>query len=577
MVSAIMPPLDDLSPEQAVAALEQLAAAFNPSSVRPQRSIVGELPRRSSAPVGPAEPSWPTVSDVTATWSDSVHAQILEMLPEALLIADKTGRVVFANRRAAALFGYARNELLGLRFENLVPDETAEADTRSRADSVDLRVRSMGAEREVRARRRDGHWFPVEISRSQLQTASGSFITAIIRDISEASWMEARYRTLVEELPAVTFMAALEGGVNELYVSPQIEDLLGFSQREWLEDPVLWYTQLHEDDRERWHREFAITCVAAEPFRSVYRFRARDGRTVWVHGEAKVVRDHTGRPLFLQGIAFDITDRKNAEDALRRSHEQLERLVMDRTAELQDANSVLHAEVAERRRAEEQVRASLHEKEVLLKEVHHRVKNNLQLVSSMLRLQSAGHSDPATLAAFEESQHRVKAMARIHERLYQTSDLARIDFAQYTRDIVSGLVRSYGSGARVDIQVSDVMLGLDEAIPCGLIINELVSNSLKYAFRKEAPGLIRIELGLEPETDQVRLVVSDDGIGFPPGLDFRCTSSLGLQLVTTLSEQIGGAIELDRRNGTTFVVRFPLRAEVVEGNVAPGGGEQSLG
>src|SRR5690349_15920761 len=128
---------------------------------------------------------------------------------------------------------------------------------------------------------------------------------------------EARYRTLVEQIPVVTFLAALDGGVNELYVSPQIEALLGFSQKEWLEDPILWYTRLHPEDRERWHLEFARTCATGERFRSEYRFLARDGRVVWVHGEAHLVRDEAGRPLFLQGIAYDITEKKKAEEVLR--------------------------------------------------------------------------------------------------------------------------------------------------------------------------------------------------------------------------------------------------------------------
>ena len=128
---------------------------------------------------------------------------------------------------------------------------------------------------------------------------------------------EARYRTLVEQLPAVTFMASLDDGVNEIYVSPQIEKLLGFTQKEWLDDPILWYRQLHPDDQTRWHTEFARTCASGAHFRSEYRFLARDGRVVWVHGEAQMVRDDAGRPLFLQGIAFDITERKKAEEKFR--------------------------------------------------------------------------------------------------------------------------------------------------------------------------------------------------------------------------------------------------------------------
>src|SRR5262249_43967620 len=171
---------------------------------------------------------------------------------------------------------------------------------------------------------------------------------ATIRDVSERRQaelqlrkMEARYHTLVEGIPAVTFMAALDEGVNELYVSPQIEELLGFSQKEWLENPVLWYAQLHPDDRGRWHAEFARTCATGEPFRSVYRFIARDGRVVWVHGEAQVVRDEDGRPLFLQGVAFDITGMKQAEMNLKALNTILEQRVAERTAELTRSNQAL--------------------------------------------------------------------------------------------------------------------------------------------------------------------------------------------------------------------------------------------
>jgi PAS domain S-box-containing protein len=133
---------------------------------------------------------------------------------------------------------------------------------------------------------------------------------------------EARYRSLIEQMPAVTFMASLDGGDNELYVSPQIEEMLGFTQKEWLDNPVLWYTQLHPDDQSRWHIEFAETCATGKNFRAEYRFIARDGRVIWVHGEAKMVRDEDGNPRYLQGIAFDITSRKKSEEAMREARDR---------------------------------------------------------------------------------------------------------------------------------------------------------------------------------------------------------------------------------------------------------------
>src|SRR5262249_14010891 len=152
---------------------------------------------------------------------------------------------------------------------------------------------------------------------------------------------EARYRSLVEQIPAVTFLAALDEDLREFYVSPQIEALLGFTQEEWLSNPFLWYRQLHPDDRERCHLEFARGCRTGGPFRAEFRALTRDGRVVWVRGEARVVRDERGTPLFIQGIGYDITESKRAEEAVRASAEQIE--------------------------------ASLREKEVLLEEIHHRV------------------------------------------------------------------------------------------------------------------------------------------------------------------------------------------------------------
>ena len=333
-----------------------------------------------------------------------------------------------------------------------------------------------------------------------------------------AAIAEARYRALVEQIPAVTFMASLEGGLSDVYVSPQIEALLGFSQEEWMSDPVLWFRQLHPDDRELWNREFARGCATGGPFRVVCRFLTRAGEIVWVHGEARLIPDESGRPLLLQGVAFDITESK---------------------------------------RAEEIVKSSLREKELLLKEIHHRVKNNLQITSSLLRLQAAKIADAAVRQLLRESQDRIRSMALVHEMLYRSQDLARVDFPQYVRALVPQLFRSYNAGGRVRyrVELDEIVFGVDLAVPCGLIINELVANALKHAFPGDRRGEICVRMRLEQ--DRYRLSVEDDGIGFPAGLDFSQTGTLGLQLVRTLTEQVGGRLQQKVGQGTAFVIDLP--------------------
>ena len=213
---------------------------------------------------------------------------------------------------------------------------------------------------------------------------------------------------------------------------------------------------------------------------------------------------------------------------------------------------VLLQDVTERRVAEERIRLSLKEKEVLLKEVHHRVKNNLQIISSLLNLQSKYIKDDQALEMFKESRNRIRSMTLIHEKLYRSKDLANIDVAEYIQNLSSNLFRSYSAG-RISLktQVDDMLLST--AIPCGLIINELVSNSLKHAF-PEKQG--EIYVNLHRDDGRSTLIVSDNGVGFPENVDFRNTDSLGLQLVCTLTDQLDGAIELNRRDGTEFKITF---------------------
>ncbi|MCP4608052.1 MAG: PAS domain S-box protein, partial [Planctomycetes bacterium] len=283
-----------------------------------------------------------------------------------------------------------------------------------------------------------------------------------------------------------------------------------------------------------------------------------DERRVLLSINAAPLSDELGQISGMVAAVEDVTEQVRAEEELRKHRDHLEKLVAERTTALIEANEQLQQSLIERRQAEQQIKTSLEEKEVLLKEIHHRVKNNLQVISSLLSLQAGYIKDEKALVMFHESRHRVKSMALVHERLYRSPDLARIDFAEYIRDLTTYLFRAYGVNSRqtkLKIKVADVTLGIDTAIPCGSIINELVSNSLKYAFPTGQPGQISIDLQLLADR-RFALLVSDNGIGFPEELDFRKTKSLGLRLVNTLVRQLNGTIELKHDAGTKFKIMF---------------------
>lgn len=267
----------------------------------------------------------------------------------------------------------------------------------------------------------------------------------------------------------------------------------------------------------------------------------------------------------------EIVVRKSAEAALKKAHDELELRVEQRTEELRASNVLLKSEITERKRAEEereqllaQLLSSLREKEMLLREVHHRVKNNMQVISSLLNLQAESIPDHRFREVLNESKNRIRAMALVHEKLYRTSDIENIDFHEYLEHLTNDLSRFYDLNTgiiRLSIDARGVILGIDSAIPCGLIISELISNALKYAFPDGREGDVWIVMKkLEPAEagkNTYMLIVGDNGIGMPETLDIRKVKSLGMHLVTSLAEhQLLGRIELDRTSGTEFRITF---------------------
>ena len=345
----------------------------------------------------------------------------------------------------------------------------------------------------------------------------------MILDISEGVAAEAalresetRYRTLFE-LAGEAFLMVRPGNGEIMDANLAALRLLGYERADLLRLSPM--DLVAPDMRESTRREGEVQLARQGFFSLETQWLRRDGATIPV-----LV---SGRPVPLTGEA------------------QLQLIARDMT---------------DQRAAEGKLRASLHEKEVLLREIHHRVKNNLQIISSLIDLQADHVRDPQALALFRDGQDRIRSMALVHEELYQSEDLARIDFGTYLERLATGLFQAYSAQPSIALRlaVEPVRLTVDLAIPCGLIVNEIVANSLKYAFPDGRSGGVSIEL--QAEGDQLRLRVGDDGVGLPAGLDFRQTETLGLQLVNILTRQVKGQVELDRRHGTVFTLTFSRQA-----------------
>lgn len=294
-------------------------------------------------------------------------------------------------------------------------------------------------------------------------------------------------------------------------------DLLGYGEDELIGKPFRTISGENQKDAVKELKNLTRQGVANDSERT---YLTKDGREIPVRFSASLLKDGNGELKGVVCVAGDFTDHKQAE---------------------------------------EQIKQSLREKEVLLQEIHHRVKNNMQVISSLLNLQSEYIKDKQVLGMFKESRNRIRSMTLVYEKLYQSKDLARIDLKEYLEALVNELFRFYRIRPQkiaLKIEAENVSLGVDYAVPCGLIINELVSNSLKHAFPQGKRGEIRVSLRSTGE-DELKLVVSDNGTGIPQDLDFRDTESLGLHLVRILAgNQLHGEIKLDRAGGTTFSITF---------------------
>jgi PAS domain S-box-containing protein len=472
----------------------------------------------------------------------------IEAAPTGMLMMDSAGAIVLVNAQIEKLFGYPRAELLGKPIEMLVPERFRARHPNYR-DSFfdDPRARAMGGGRELYGLRKDGSEIPIEIGLNPLQTADGRFVLSSVVDITERKRSVEQFRLAIEAAPTGMLMMNEEGLI--VLVNAQVEKLFGYPREELLGQRIEMLVP--ERFRAR-HPGFRRTFLGEPKARAMGGGRElhglrKDGTEVPIEIGLNPLETPEGH--FVLSSVVDITERKRANQErdellgqLRTLNADLERRVVERTAQLS---------------------ATLREREVLLQEIHHRVKNNLQVISSLINMQVRQLDHNSSRDALEECQTRVQAIALIHEKLYQSKDYSRVPFSEYARSLATSVFNATGvSPAAVSLRLSmeDLSLGVDKAIPCGLILNELITNALKHAFPPPRSGTVVVELRRAGERDVI-FAVTDDGVGIKEELDLRNTTSLGMSLIHTLVEQLEGEIEIVRSPGTMFRVRFPMETD----------------
>ncbi len=445
---------------------------------------------------------------------------LLRYSPLAIICIDSDTNVLLWNPMAEHVFGWSEAEVLG-RKNPIVPKEKREEYSRLRTK---VQEGTPYSSKELVRQRKDGTLIHLNASSATLRSDDGEVIAlvGIFEDITERKKTEEtlreserRFRGAFENAAVGASMVDLTG--RFIKVNRFLCEMLGYSEGEMLSKT---FSDITHPDDVRIGLDYMKRQIAGEmEFASFEkRYFRKDGSIVHLIISPALIRDDRGAPRYFVGLFQDITERKRAEDLILRS---------------------------------------LKEKEVLLKEIHHRVKNNMQVIYSLLNLQAKGSADPAVRAILEESRDRVNSMALIHEKLYRSKDMASIDFKEYLQGLAQGISGTYKRhDVRVSVDMDSLALDVNVGIPCGLIVNELVSNSLKYAFPGGRTGTIRLGIDKNGAGNHV-LTVADNGIGFPPEVDFRNTASLGLKLVNVLTGQIHGTLELSRAEGTAFSITFP--------------------
>ena len=472
---------------------------------------------------------------------------IIRSMTDTLVIVTPDALIQSANQSLCNLLGYRAEELSGQPVSKILDEHLIFR----RTANGEIMISESAVSAESAYLSKDGIKIPVIFSKSIMRDSEKKLIGIVCMavDITERKQaeearrrIEVKYRNIIKDI----FKFIPDG-------------LLVFTENlELFRKNKAFQNIITVSSKRLNYTEEELTGEIYEQVKG--KVDARDNMEIIIMGKGACEAEKLVLELNVTRLSFteeetnivvslkDITDRKRAEENLKNSYNELK--------ETQKASLNIMEDLCRRR---SELAVALEEKEVLLKEIHHRVKNNMQIISSLIKFQSENIKEKQYIEMFNECRNRIQAMSLIHEKLYSSRDTASINFKDYVEDLANNLFRFYKvSQAKIKLvtDVADVTFNIETSIPCGLIINEFISNSLKYAFPDNREGEIKISL-YEVEKPKVVLVLSDNGVCIPDDIDFRNTTSLGLRLITNLSErQLDGKIELDRSHGTEFRIMF---------------------
>ena len=541
---------------------------------------------------------------------------VLESTTEAVVGMDRAGLITDWNHAAETTFGWSRDEAIGrVLVDTIVPDRHREA---HRAGVRRFLATGEGpilnSRIELEALHRRGHEFPVEVTVSAVRAGGVTTFIAFLHDITERKeaeearlateaslrdLLEAKYRALVEKLPAIVYEAEFGENGRWTYVSPQIEEMLGFSQEEWMADTSIWWQRLHPEDRPMAIADEARSRSSGEALRSEYRMIARDGRIVWFRDEATVLRTDGDRPVFMQGVMFDVSDQKRAEEELRIVNVELERRVLDRTSQLDEANQELMERQERLTEARLEAERANRAKSEFLSRMSHELRTPLNAILGFGQLLEM---DELTEHQQDAVRQILKGGGHLLSLINEVLDIARIEVGRMQLSLepvavdelvadAAGLVRPLADQRGVAIEILDAVEGerfvIADRQRLQQVLLNLLSNAVKYNRER---GMVRCSIR-DVEGGRLRVDVEDQGMGIPAeelarlfvpferlGVEKSGVegTGLGLALSKQLVDAMGGTLEVESvpGEGSTFSVRLPIgtapawTGDVLTGSIA---------